>query len=50
MIPDEVLERIFADANIRNIPIGCQSEMVSVMERVFREMGVEIIVSKSEPI
>lgn len=45
---DEILEKIFADANVRKIPVGYQSEMIAVIEKVFSEMGVEINVHKSE--
>lgn len=42
MFSDEILERIFADAEAQTVPIGYQSTMIHVVERVLYEMGVEI--------
>lgn len=38
MFKDEILEKIFADSEMKKIPIGCQSTSVNVMERVLEEI------------
>lgn len=49
MFNDEILEKIFADEEVQKVPIGYQSTMVSVIERVLEEMGVktDATISKS---
>ena len=44
MFSDELLSKIFADKEMRTIPIGCQSTAVRVIERILEEeseRGVE---------
>lgn len=41
MFSDEVLERIFADKEMQEIPIGTQATAVSVVERVFKKIKEE---------
>lgn len=47
-MPDEVMERIFEEANKKRIPIGWQSIMIDVIENVLKEMEVEINVPESK--
>ena len=45
---DEILEKIFTNKESRMVPIGYQSIMISVIEEVLEEMGVNLdAVSKS---
>lgn len=41
MFSDEILERIFANKDMRMVPIGCQSTAVSAIERVLEEIKEE---------
>lgn len=47
-MPDEVMERIFEEANRRRIPIGWQNLMMNIVENVLTEMEVEINVPESK--
>lgn len=42
MFSDEVLEKIFSDAEMKKIPVGAQATVVNVIERVLEEMEVEV--------
>ncbi len=48
MFSDEVLERIFSNTEIEKIPIGYQSTMISIIEKVLEEMGVNTDATVSE--
>lgn len=41
MFKDEILERIFADEEMNLIPIGCQSTVINVIERVLEKVREE---------
>ena len=41
MLKDEVLEKIFANKEMKTIPFGCQSTAVSVFEDVLDELKEE---------
>lgn len=40
MFSDEILEKIFADKETQKVPIGCQSTMIRVIERILEEENV----------
>ena len=42
MFSDEILEKIFADKEAQLVPIGYQSTMINVVERVLEEAEVEV--------
>ena len=42
MFSDEILEKIFLNQEMQNIPIKYQSTMITVIENVLEEMGVKI--------
>lgn len=42
MFSDEILEKIFSDPEAQTVPIGAQSTMVHVIEKVLEEMGVDV--------
>lgn len=48
MFSDEILERIFANEETQMVPIGFQSTMISVIEKVLEEMGVDTDATVSE--
>lgn len=41
MFKDEILEKIFLDKEMREIPIGCQSTAVNVFERILYDLVKE---------
>lgn len=48
MFDDEVLEKIFSNPEVSNIPIDNQSTMIKVIEKTLEEMGVyDATLSKS---
>lgn len=49
MFSDEILEKIFEHSDTKKVPIGYQSAMISIIEQVLEEMGVDVnaTVSKS---
>lgn len=48
MFDDEVLEKIFSNPEVSNIPIDNQSTMIRVIEKTLEEMGVyDATLSKS---
>ena len=50
MFNDEILEKILTDKEVRKIPVGCQSTMLRVIERVLDEEGIlnDATIYKSE--
>ena len=42
MFSDELLEKIFADEEVRLCPVGTQSTIIHAIERIFEEEGVVI--------
>lgn len=38
MLKDEVLEKIFANKEMKTIPFGCQSTAVNALEEVLEEL------------
>jgi len=45
---DEILEKIFSREEVSKIPIGYQSTMIEVIEKILEEMGVKISDAFSE--
>lgn len=41
MLKDEVLEKIFANKEMKIIPLGCQSTAVNALEQVLEELKEE---------
>lgn len=41
MFSDAILEKIFADKEAQTVPIGCQSTMVHVIEKILDELGYD---------
>lgn len=41
MFSEKILEKIFADKEMRTIPIGCQSTAISVIENILEEIREE---------
>lgn len=50
MFSDNILEKIFSHSDTKKVPIGYQSAMISIIEQVLDEMGVNLddTVSESE--
>lgn len=48
MFSDEILEKIFSDPEAHLVPIGYQSTMIHIVERVLEEMGVDTNATVSE--
>ena len=38
MLKDEILEKIFANKEMKTIPFGCQSTAVNALEQVLEEL------------
>ena len=48
MFNDEVLEKIFSNPEVNNVPIENQSTMIRIIEKTLEEMGVyDATLSKS---
>lgn len=41
MFSDEILEKLFSDAEMRKIPVGAQATAVSAFERVLEQIEKE---------
>ncbi len=41
MFSDDILEKIFSDKETKHVPIGYQSTMVSVIEKIITELREE---------
>lgn len=48
MMNDILLEKIFSDERIKNIPVGFQSVMIDIISDVLDEMGVDLDAAVSE--
>lgn len=42
MFNDVILEKIFSDPEVQQIPIGAQSTMIGVIAKILEEMGVDV--------